>query len=125
MPQRGSTSRPSLFIVVSMVALCAASTGTARAADECIVKPNAEPPQGQHWYYRTDRDSKRQCWYLGPQGVSPPKAAAQALKESEADTRATSAAAPSDAASMSPQEREALFRKFIEWRQSHPAQHAQ
>jgi len=108
-----------------MVALFAASTSTARAAGECIVKPNAEPPHGQHWYYRTDRESKRQCWYLGPQGVSTRKTATQTLTESRPDALATPAATAGDAASLSPQERETLFRKFIEWRQSHPAQPAQ
>ena len=37
----------------------------ARAADECLEKPNAPSPQGSHWYYRTDRTTNRQCWYLG------------------------------------------------------------
>jgi hypothetical protein len=39
----------------------------ARAADECLEKPNAPSPQGSHWYYRTDRTTNRQCWYLGPE----------------------------------------------------------
>jgi hypothetical protein len=46
-------------------------TGRASSAetDECISKPNAPAPQGSHWYYRTDRTSKRQCWYLGEEGA--------------------------------------------------------
>jgi hypothetical protein len=54
-----------------------------RAADDCITKPNAAPPQGNHWYYRTDRTTQRQCWYLRPEsetvraGVQQPTAAAQ------------------------------------------------
>jgi hypothetical protein len=53
-----------------------------RAADDCITKPNAAPPQGNHWYYRTDRTTQRQCWYLRPEsetvraGVQQPTAAA-------------------------------------------------
>jgi hypothetical protein len=53
------------------------------AADDCITKPNATPPQGSHWYYRTERSTQRQCWYLKPEGekvrasVDPPTAAAQ------------------------------------------------
>ena len=39
----------------------------ARAADECLEKPNAPSPQGSHWYYRTDRTTNRQCWYLSPE----------------------------------------------------------
>jgi hypothetical protein len=37
----------------------------ALASDECLEKPNAPSPQGSHWYYRTDRMTNRQCWYLG------------------------------------------------------------
>lgn len=117
MSQRRRASRPSLFIVVSGIALFAASTCTARAADECIVKPNAEPPQGQHWYYRTDRGSNRQCWYLGPERDGIRNTAAETLKP---DASATAAAS----ATMSRQEREALFRRYIEWQQNRPAQAA-
>ena len=28
---------------------------------------NATAPQGSHWYYRVDRLSHRECWYLGPE----------------------------------------------------------
>lgn len=127
MPQRGPTSRPSVFVVVSVVASFAASTGTVRAAEDCIVKPNAQAPQGQHWYYRTDRDSKRQCWYLGPQDVAVRKGAMETLKQSKPDASATPAAPARPwrgAASLSQQQREALFRQFVEWRQRRLAQHA-
>lgn len=110
-----------MFVVVSGVALLAASTCTARAADECIVKPNAEPPQGQHWYYQTDRESKRQCWYLGPEGAGTRETATETLKQVKPRAPATAAAS----ATMSRQQREALFRKYIEWQQNHPAQDAQ
>jgi hypothetical protein len=35
----------------------------ADAADECIAKPTATT-SGKHWFYRIDRATKRQCWYL-------------------------------------------------------------
>jgi hypothetical protein len=38
-------------------------------ADDCITRPNAAPPQGSHWYYRVDRTTHRECWYLGAEGV--------------------------------------------------------
>jgi hypothetical protein len=48
----------------------AQSARTAGAAGECLSKPNAPAPQGQHWYYRIDRlNSNRQCWRLGPEGL--------------------------------------------------------
>src|SRR3569833_2738002 len=37
----------------------------ASAADACLAKPKGVAPSGQHWYYRSDRATKRQCWYLG------------------------------------------------------------
>ena len=110
-----------MLAVVSGVALFAASTCTARAADECIVKPNADPPQGQHWYYRTDRESKRQCWYLGPEGAGTRETATEAPKQVKPQAPAMAAVS----ATMSPQQREALFRKYIEWQQNHPALDAQ
>jgi len=39
-----------------------------RADDDCITKPNATAPPGNHWYYRVDRTTHRECWYLGPEG---------------------------------------------------------
>jgi hypothetical protein len=125
MPQRGPTSRRSLFVMLSVVASFAASTSTVRAADECIVKPNSQPPQGQHWYYRTNPESKRQCWYLGPEGTTVRKKAAETLKPFEPHADATPAALASGAANLSQQQREVLFRRFLEWQRSHPAQHAQ
>jgi len=38
------------------------------AADDCLSKPNAAAPEGSHWYYRLDRATRRECWYLGPEG---------------------------------------------------------
>ncbi|WP_257166006.1 hypothetical protein [Bradyrhizobium sp. SRS-191] len=35
----------------------------ASAADECLAKPG-ETPAGKHWFYRVDRATKKQCWYL-------------------------------------------------------------
>jgi hypothetical protein len=35
------------------------------AADECLSGPKGQTPSGGHWYYRVDRATKRQCWYVG------------------------------------------------------------
>lgn len=50
------------------VLLTAISHHTARAADDCLSGPKDETPQGSHWYYRIDRATKRQCWYLREEG---------------------------------------------------------
>jgi hypothetical protein len=41
------------------------SHGAPETADSCLAGPKGAPPQGGHWYYRIDRVTKRQCWYLG------------------------------------------------------------
>jgi hypothetical protein len=38
-------------------------------ADDCLASPNAASPPGTHWYYRVDRATHRQCWYLGAEGT--------------------------------------------------------
>ena len=51
---------------------------SASATDDCIAAPKSPPPQGSHWYYRTDREKQRRCWYLAPQGLHVHKVAPQA-----------------------------------------------
>jgi hypothetical protein len=93
MLQRGATCVPSLFVLVSVAAL-GASLGSVRAADECKAKPNAPPPHGEHWYYRIDRDAKRHCWYLAPQGIRVQKNATEPLKQAASDSAKTPADPP-------------------------------
>jgi hypothetical protein len=50
----------------------------ARAADGCVAAPNSQAPNGRHWWYRTDRVTKRKCWFLGPQDKTALKGARQA-----------------------------------------------
>jgi len=38
-------------------------------ADDCLASPNGACPPGTHWYYRVDRATHRQCWYLGAEGT--------------------------------------------------------
>ena len=63
MQQCRLTFVPAMFALVFVTA----STRAAPAAD-CAGKPTAQSPPGQHWYYRTDRATHRQCWYLAAQG---------------------------------------------------------
>ncbi|TFV75193.1 hypothetical protein E4K64_15875 [Bradyrhizobium frederickii] len=44
------------------------ASSTANAAADCLASPKGTAPQGQHWYYRLDRTTKRQCWYLRAAG---------------------------------------------------------
>ena len=68
MQQHRLTLVPPMFGLV----LVAASTSNVNAVS-CIAKPNGQPPQGQHWFYRTDRVTHRQCWYLAPQNADAQK----------------------------------------------------
>ena len=45
---------------------------------DCITKPNSAAPQGSHWFYRVDRVTHRQCWYLGTQRTKKPQIASPA-----------------------------------------------
>lgn len=47
-----------------------------RAAEECLTAPKDETPPATHWYYRSERGSKRHCWYLREEGETSPQAAA-------------------------------------------------
>lgn len=44
------------------------ATSPANAASDCLASPKGATPQGQHWYYRLERATKRQCWYLRAEG---------------------------------------------------------
>ena len=82
---------PALFALLSLALSCAVSARGVHAAP-CNAKPNSPAPEGQHWYYRTDRVFGRKCWFLGPEDVSNQKDAAQAPKRSASDAAAQLAA---------------------------------
>jgi hypothetical protein len=62
--QYSTLTRMALFALAGLFV----SIQTGRAADDCLTKPNATAPPGNHWYYRLDRTTHRECWYLAPEG---------------------------------------------------------
>ena len=56
-------------ILAIWLAMNCLTVQTSRAQFECLAKPNAVAPQGSHWYYRLDRATHRQCWYLAAAGA--------------------------------------------------------
>jgi hypothetical protein len=73
------------------------------AEEECLARPNATAPEGSHWYYRVNRATHRQCWFLGEAGkevgkkvrrtavlkrLPPPKPTVQPTKETPAEVKA-------------------------------------
>ncbi|KRQ95741.1 hypothetical protein CQ12_03970 [Bradyrhizobium jicamae] len=74
-----------------------ASTQVAQAAtDSCLSSPKGATPAGSHWYYRIDRTTKRQCWYLREESDKADDKFARAAPPA-------SAPAPSSAAAEGPQ----------------------
>jgi hypothetical protein len=66
---------PSLLAgIVACAAIATISLG-AGAAEECLTNPKDETPADKHWYYRTERDTKRRCWYLREQSETAPQVA--------------------------------------------------
>lgn len=67
-----------------------AATNTANATSDCLASPKGVAPQGQHWYYRLERGTKRQCWYLRAEGGK----VTQTAQAAPDTTAAESAASP-------------------------------
>jgi len=61
---------------------------TANAASDCLASPKGVAPQGQHWFYRLERSTKRQCWYLRAEGG---KDSAKTTQSAQAATDTTTA----------------------------------
>jgi hypothetical protein len=76
------------------------ATNTARA-DDCLTAPNSPAAKGRRWFYRTDRETQRKCWYLRAAGettqrtaAQSPSAVAPAKKTNAFDNATASAGAP-------------------------------
>jgi hypothetical protein len=68
-------NRTAKFLSAVIACLCAGvpltasqSATPAPAADECLLAPKNETPDGSHWYYRIEHPSNRHCWYLREEG---------------------------------------------------------
>ncbi|MET4070908.1 hypothetical protein ABID58_005718 [Bradyrhizobium sp. S3.2.6] len=72
------------------------AASTANAASDCLASPKGATPQGQHWFYRLERATKRQCWYLRAEGAKATQSAqaTQGAQEATADTPNAAPAAP-------------------------------
>jgi hypothetical protein len=60
----GPTASVAVIAALLLLGIGASLPVDSARADNCVAAPNASPPQGQHWYYRSDRVSHRKCWYL-------------------------------------------------------------
>lgn len=78
-----------LVVAALLTALAEGSliAGPARAEGTCLVAPNTTPPQGSHWYYRTDPATQSKCWYLRIEGQTIEKRTAQENTETNVTTK--------------------------------------
>ncbi len=70
--------------------LCAVGIGVPTSpagAAECLGAPTSGPPEGSHWYYRTDRAKGRKCWFL--RSLNPPAQDTAAQEDTPATAPAT------------------------------------
>lgn len=70
-----------------------APSSAASTASDCLAAPKGAAPQGQHWYYRLERTTKRQCWYLRAAGDKDSVKAAQTA-QAPSETPAAESPAP-------------------------------
>ena len=66
----------SIVLCVSVVTI---PLGATDAAEECLTTPRNETPSGQHWYYQTERGTKRHCWFLREESEYSSRAATSTL----------------------------------------------
>src|SRR6476619_4965040 len=93
MSKRSAKFVAALFVSVLAGAHLATVTdlrAQAASADDCLTAPKGATTAGSHWYYRIDRATKRQCWYLREEGDKSARA--------PVDSPATPPAATADAA---------------------------
>jgi hypothetical protein len=75
----------------------AATPATQAAADSCLSAPQGATPSGSHWYYRIDRVTKRQCWYLREESDTADDKFARAAPPASAPAPSSAAAEPASA----------------------------
>jgi hypothetical protein len=92
MSNRSAISVAALFASILTAASFTSATDVRAqaAADNCLTAPKDKTPAGSHWYYRLERGTKRQCWYLRDENDKSARAAPQ---DASADDATESAAA--------------------------------
>jgi hypothetical protein len=72
---------PAVYASSLAAAVVFGADWAASAAGGCIAKPNQQIDQVGHWYYYTDREHHRRCWFFETSEVttSPASSADQAL----------------------------------------------
>ncbi|MGB9367352.1 MAG: hypothetical protein WCE79_15195 [Xanthobacteraceae bacterium] len=100
----GFALRPAIAaFTVAASAIALAGASEAAPDDACLRAPKGVAPQGQHWYYRTERPSVRKCWYLAEKGLTvTQRAAARTAPQDESDEETDTPATPLASAPVAP-----------------------
>lgn len=94
----------SAIVLGSLASLLAVLPTALHAADECLSGPKGAAPRGSHWYYRVDRATKKNCWYVRAESKPAPSVNSSAtlpLPQAEAPLQPAIANARAEAGSVS------------------------
>jgi hypothetical protein len=64
------------IVLGALAGVFAAQAAPLHAANECLSGPKGAAPKGSHWYYRVDRATKKNCWYVRAESKQAPAARA-------------------------------------------------
>jgi hypothetical protein len=91
----------------------AATQAPQAGADSCLSAPKGATPSGSHWYYRIDRVTKRQCWYLREESDTADDKFARAAPPASAPAATSPPAAASAAEEPASPQQRTITRKSI------------
>ena len=94
--------------VCMLVPVIAFNVDGAAAAEDCIMSPTHDPPEGSHWYYHFDQAKNQKCWVLGEAGHPLVK---------RAPAPGADHAKEHDEVALSKAQRQALFQEFLRWQE--------
>jgi hypothetical protein len=93
MANRAAKFVSALFVtVLAGLPLTAVSQSAPSTEEDCLSAPKGAAPQGQHWYYRLERGTKRQCWYLREEGSRAAQEGTRAMQSTQPAANAQNAA---------------------------------
>jgi|SRR5262249_23701488 len=95
-------------------------SGATLASDKCLTEPDAKSSQGSHWYYYTDRESHRKCWYVGRARAKAPQTVTRESQSSlkpRSDARITRNMDNEAPHHVDETARETLFQEFLRWQE--------
>lgn len=114
--------RPSIASIAFVYMLLSSSVGASEPAVTanavtCLPAPTSSAPLGSHWYYRTDRTTQRQCWYLAATHQVGPVQTAQLAAPSKPPQSVPAATplAERGHGNLSDKEVAKLYIEFVEW----------